>query len=620
MRRLRYKIGFGYFALLFIILGFSIYVTYDFIRLRTANNQLIERNNITVQAGTEMLKSMIEQEKAQIAILGHFDQTMMNRFKNHRDRFLIQYLKASKTSASPTESAVLDSIIEVYKVYLVKSDTLFMFSQLKSRLSSLFHVVNIVPLQEKLNRFCLQLLEINHTTMSNTNLRVRTIASKEVIIVMMSTGIMAIILSVWFYFQTTQYILGPTQKLRSTLRQIRSGHLYQKIDVQSQDELADLLIEFNKMTERLRAYEELNIKSIIAEKKKSEALVESLTDPIIVTDDNHQVILMNRAAILLLDIDSEQWQNRRIDEIVKDSNLAKLLIADEEYRREIERRDFVVTFASMGRTLFFRPSQTVISEPESDFRWLVTLFHDVTRFKDLDRMKTDFIATLSHEFRTPLTSINMTVDILIEGIIGAMNERQRELLIAAKSDLIRLTKLVTELLDLSKLESSESPIKIEPVNFEQLVTDSLKPLNLLFNDKRIKLEVQIDKNIPIFMGDHQKLIWVITNLVSNALRYTSENGRVTVWARQLNREIRVQVEDTGRGIPSDALESIFDKFVQIKKPTESTPGSVGLGLAITKQVVEAHGGRIWVESELDKGSIFTFTLPVQGKTDGNTKA
>jgi signal transduction histidine kinase len=229
-------------------------------------------------------------------------------------------------------------------------------------------------------------------------------------------------------------------------------------------------------------------------------------------------------------------------------------------------------------------------------------------------MKSELMATVSHEFRTPLTSINMTIDILQEEIIGRINSQQRELLQAAKDDSIRLIKLVKELLDLSRLESGKYQMKMDQVSLQQLVTESLKPLTLLMKEKQIDLEVNIDHNFPIFWGDQQQLSWAIINLVNNALRYTPQHGKITIAAEQKNGEIYVHIADTGRGIPKEALETIFEKFVQFKEPTDSTPGSVGLGLAITKQVVEAHGGKIWVESEPGRGSTFTFTMPIARKT------
>jgi NtrC-family two-component system sensor histidine kinase KinB len=224
-------------------------------------------------------------------------------------------------------------------------------------------------------------------------------------------------------------------------------------------------------------------------------------------------------------------------------------------------------------------------------------------------MKSEFIATVSHELRTPLTSINMAVDIMSQEVLGKINEHQRDMLTTAKDDCERLTKLVKELLDMSRLESGKYELKRERINLRSLVEEALKPLRLQFREKGIRLETEIPADTPEVPGDQRQLSWVVANLVSNALRYTPTDGTVTIHSDLLDDSIRVSVKDSGRGIPPDAVEVIFDKFVQIKQSTDATPGSVGLGLAIAKEVVEAHGGKIWVESSVGRGSTFFFTIP-----------
>jgi signal transduction histidine kinase len=203
----------------------------------------------------------------------------------------------------------------------------------------------------------------------------------------------------------------------------------------------------------------------------------------------------------------------------------------------------------------------------------------------------------------------MGIDILSQEVVGSVNQRQKDLLVAAKDDSERLRKLVKELLDLSKLESGKYEMKKELVDFRRLVADAVRPLRLPFEEKRIHLEIDVPENLPALSADSHQLNWVITNLLSNALRWTDTGGRVQLTAKEENQSLLVTVADTGQGIPEENLEIVFDKFVQLKSSTETTPGSVGLGLAIAREVVEAHGGRIWIESTVGVGSTFFFTLP-----------
>jgi signal transduction histidine kinase len=267
-------------------------------------------------------------------------------------------------------------------------------------------------------------------------------------------------------------------------------------------------------------------------------------------------------------------------------------------------------FTRGSNRLYFRPKLTKVVDSEGRMFGLLTILQDVTQFKELDRMKSDFIATLSHEFRTPLTSINMSIDILNQELLGPLNERQKDLIHATKEDSQRLTKLARELLQLSKLEAGKLQFKNEELDVRALVEATTKPLLIQFQEKGVRLETEVPDNLPRLVADEQQLSWVITNLVTNALKFTRTGGCVTVRALLRNSEMHVEVEDTGEGIAKEHLERVFDKFVQLKNHAASTPGSVGLGLAIAKEIVEAYRGRIWVESEVGKGSRFTFTIPL----------
>ena len=318
---------------------------------------------------------------------------------------------------------------------------------------------------------------------------------------------------------------------------------------------------------------------------------------------------MNLTAAQMLGNPATGMEGRPVEEVVADTRLRRLLMASEEQLRETAHSDFLLKLENGKNTIYYRPRQTIIVDETGQNQGIVTLFEDVTRFKDLERLKTEFIATVSHEFRTPLTSINMTIDILSQQLLGPVSAQQAELLTNAKEDCGRLTKLVRELLDLSRLETGHHQMKMVPLNLAKIVQEAIGPLRLPLRNKEIRLTSEVE-GMPAFLGDPQQLSYVFTNLLSNALRHTPAGGEVRISAVAEPEEIRVAVADNGSGIPLEAQASIFEKFVQVRKESETTPGSVGLGLAIARQVVHAHGGRIWVESEPGQGSTFYFTLPL----------
>lgn len=637
MRGLRYKIATGYVVLLAIILVTSIFAVHDFSQLSNSVGGILKQNYENVLAAENMLKALDNQENALLAMLVQSgDSTLVlfnterseerslvvydaNRslelpmavFNTNRDEFLQWFEQTNSVITSPSEHALLDSIIFAYRRFLGVSDSLHHMVQQRQPFAKLraFQRAEIEPSLVKINRYCKTLLETNQEAISSMDRRAKDITGQATQVVIVAL-VIAILLSIVGSLQFTGSILKPLKQLTQTVRRIGEGNLNQKIDIHTDDEIGELSREFNKMTERLRSYEELNIHQLIAEKKKSETIVESIADPIIVTDENSSILLMNEAAAAMIGVQGASWQGQPLRLRQNNDLWAKLMHVGEAKPDDPAHNDFLLAVAREGKTFYYRPRQTKITDEQGQVQGVVTLLQDVTRFKNLDQMKSEFMATVSHEFRTPLTAINMTIDILSQEVLGKMNARQHELLNAAKDDCERLKKLVRELLDLLRLESGRYKIKSESLNLSGLLEHALRPLRLLFEEKEVSLNIALAPSLPEVPGDQEKLSWVINNLVSNALRYTPAHGHVTISAERNNGVIQVCVADTGRGIPADALETIFEKFVQVKEPTDATPGSVGLGLAIAKEVIEAHGGKIWVESEVGVGSKFNFTIPV----------
>ena len=608
MSSLRFKIGAGYYSLVAIIVVLSIVVIVSFVRLSRSITPILEEHTRTAVASQNMLKALDEQIQDQILMLRGDVNLAYISYQGSRDRFLNWYQRALDANLPGPDKAVLDSLIFTYRVYLTNSEAFYRLCREGSPLARPFHMESIVPVEQQLRRQCLRLIEINQALTSKTVARARDAMNRSIILIAV-TAVLAILFAIWSNAQVSRNVIRPASTLARTIRLISRGQLNQKIDITTNDEFAEISREFNKMTERLRTYEEMNIHQLIAEKNKSETIVASIAEPLIVTDAQHKVVLTNLAAAGMLGLPAGAIEGREVAEVVTNDRLRRLLLTTKEQLRKTAHSDYLLRMEKGEETTYYRPRQTVIVDEKGTTQGIVTLFEDVTRFKDLERLKTEFIATVSHEFRTPLTSITMTIDILTQQILGSVSPQQSELLANAKEDCDRLTKLVRELLDLSRLETGHYQIKKAPFDLQKMVQETLGPLRLPFKEKGIDLVCELT-GTPMLYGDSQQLSYVITNLLNNALRHTPPGGKVEISAALIQEEIRIAVVDTGSGIPAEAQSTIFDKFVQVKKVSETTPGSVGLGLAIAKQVVEAHGGRIWVESEPGHGSAFYFTLPL----------
>jgi NtrC-family two-component system sensor histidine kinase KinB len=243
----------------------------------------------------------------------------------------------------------------------------------------------------------------------------------------------------------------------------------------------------------------------------------------------------------------------------------------------------------------------------------VMLLEDITHLREIDRLKSEFIATASHELRTPLTSLEMGVHLLLEGSAGELSAKQHELLAMCRDDTLRLDKLVKDLLELSRIESGEGVPQLAPVPARELVLDAVEPLRRRIDAKGLALRVDIPEGLPPMAADRGKVERVITNLVTNAIRATDAGGAIDITAARRAGFVAISVRDTGRGIPHDYLARVFEPFVQVPN---ASAGGAGLGLSISRRIVQAHGGQITVRSEPGQGTTFTFTLPVAAEAAG----
>ncbi len=614
MRSLRLKIGFGYFVLILIVLATSVFALLKFVQLRNQVAPILRNTYQSTLAAENLLRSLDDQEHALLSAVIDDPELYRTYFNESRDIFISWLVKVKESVSVPFQNALIDSIIATDSIYNQAADQLFVYLIEKNnrRLGLKYQKYVVRPIAERLRNQCSQLLEANQTSMIMAEKRIYQ-NTQEAIISMLFTALASIVLSIWTGIRFTRTVIIPAEKLTETVRKIGQGNLNQKIDVLTDDEIGVLSSEFNKMTERLRKYEEMNVHQILAEKRKSETIVASISEPVIVTDGYNRLVLVNEAAKLLLNI-SLDWAGKYVNEVITQQEVCSFFEESlyDEGNFTNKSKDFLFSLQKDDAILYYRPHQTKIYDEEKKLQFVVTLFADVTRFKTLEKMKTDFIATVSHELRTPLTSLAMGIDILSKEITGPLTKKQKELIASAESDIERLRKLVKDLLDLSKFEAGKSELQKEFCNFSQVVEAASRALRLQFDEKGISFTTSVPSTLPPVFIDAEKITWVLTNLLNNALRYTQTGGKVSLTVELQNQNLLVCVQDTGQGIPEEYHELIFDKFVQVKPATETNPGSVGLGLAIAREIIESHKGKIWVKSKVGVGSTFYFTIPING--------
>jgi PAS domain S-box-containing protein len=349
------------------------------------------------------------------------------------------------------------------------------------------------------------------------------------------------------------------------------------------------------------------------EASKRQAILESIAEGVMVADARGEVIMMNAAAERILGLRREEVLGRPIRHFT-----GLYGPAWQEWMASLQR--WLSAPHGQPPTLFMRHEL----EPEgrfitvhaalvmmgTEFLGIVSVFRDITAEVEADRAKAEFISTVSHELRTPMTSIKGYVDLLLMGSAGPLSEMQRRFLQIVRANADRLKTLVDDLLDISRIESGRLQLDLRPVPLEAAVEAVIISLKARLDEKRQQLEVDLPDALPPVMADKDRLIQILMNLVSNAHKYTPEGGWIRIRARPQGEMVRVEVQDTGIGIPPEALPRIFERFYRVDDPrVQETPGT-GLGLSIVKALVELHGGQIGVESEVGKGSTFYFTLPI----------
>jgi signal transduction histidine kinase len=321
--------------------------------------------------------------------------------------------------------------------------------------------------------------------------------------------------------------------------------------------------------------------------------------------------MANPTAESLLGI-TKQDIGKPIKEVVKNEHLLSLVKNIPQDPEGVIEKDIELVSAVEATKKVLRTSSAVVADPDGNTVGMVTTLNDITKQKELDNLKSTFVANVSHELRTPLVSMDKSISLILSKTAGEINKDQEQFLSIAQRNLKRLGLLINDLLDLSKLEAGKLQLKRELSGIKKVIEESVEGLNTWAATKGITLEKAVQEGLPELNIDPNRLIQVLNNLIGNAIKFTPKEGKVTIEAKlgENNREIQVSVIDTGIGIPKENLPKIFSKFYQIGERSASDIGGTGIGLSIAKEIVELHGGRIWVESEHGHGAQFKFVLPV----------
>lgn len=454
--------------------------------------------------------------------------------------------------------------------------------------------------------------ELNMKAISNKNESANKEYSRAETFIALSASCCFVVL-LTFIFNFPGFVANPLAEFSSAIKQVGNGNYLHKLHFNNNDEFSELAVSFNSMAKKLHDWENSNISKLKSEKSRIEAIIAQMQDAIIGINENGEVLFLNKLAAQLLEVNEKETIGQNVEELAKkndllrrvtqlnqDNKLLKIFADERESYFELESREIVIPNIQSDEA---EPIST-----SSKSAGKVYVLKNITQFKELDEAKTNFIATVSHELKTPLSSIKMSLKLLTDNRIGAVNNEQMELLTHIQEDSDRLLKITSELLDLSQVESGNLKLNFAMAKPEHIAKFAIDAVNFQAEQKLIQLELKSEGNLPEINVDVQKTVWVLVNFLSNALRYSSEQSIVLINVFSKDNSIEFSVKDFGKGIEEKYCKRLFDRYFQVPTDGQNKSGS-GLGLAISKDFIEAEGGEIWVESSVGEGSTFGFRLP-----------
>lgn len=609
MKTLKSKFNAFYFCVvlsLILIIGatsaFSLY------SIRSQIDNLIINNYSSIKACNNMLDFIREQNTNLLSYINTSDAKKSEAFYYNNSDFYKWFNVERNNITEPNEKNL---VTEINKDYVEFMAQLPILQQIKSEKgtesANVYYENSIKPIFTKVTKNLNAVSSINETAMLNDKNKVRNTTERLMYIILI-LSITAVIIGFLIGSYFINRFLKPVYSLNETIKSIKEGNLDVIAPIISEDEVGEVTKEFNKMTKRLKEYENSTAGQLMNEKNKSIAIVKSISDPLVVLNTDYKFMLLNHAFEKFFNINEDEVIYKHFLEIIHNKDLYNHISSVFKVGEEVSHSK-IIQLNFNESEYFFNVICTLVKDMYGNTTGIVILFQNVTELKLLEKMKANFISTISHEFKTPLTSIMIGTSLIVDENIGILNEKQKNIINTISDDGERLSELVTNLLQLSRIESDNEMYDFKACSIVGIIDTCVKNFYDRAEVNEVNLYYAADETLPRIKADNEKIVWVINNLISNAMKYTNAGDEIFISAKVKHDEMYISVKDTGVGIPEAYIEKIFDKFVQVIGSDSEARGS-GLGLTISKEIVEAHHGTIWCESEVDAGSTFTFTIPL----------
>lgn len=563
--RLKTKITLGVLFLYFMLLLVSVLGYYYLTNLNVKARTILEDNYESLEYNKNMLASLDALSLDHASALQRFEHNLQQQERNI------------------TEAGEGPATEQVRKAFeRLKQDT-----------------ANPAKHMQAIRQSIYVIMDLNMQAIVGKNERVKKTANKALLYIAIISGV-CFLLGLTFVYNFPGYVANPIRELTAGIKGIAEKKYSQRLHFKSEDEFGELALAFNTMAQRLDDYEHSNLARIMFEKTRAEAVISSLRDATIGFDNKGTILFANSQALQLLNMTEKDLIGKPALEAAKYNDLLTFLVN----RQDNTPLKIVVE----GKESFFTKEMVDIHHENERIGYVIIL-KNITSFREQDLAKTHFIATVSHELKTPLASSDFSLKLLEDERIGHLTAEQRELVESLKQDNLRMIKIVSELLNLSQVESGNIQLQPQPVSPVQVVQYALETVRKQAAQQQVTINTTLPQDAPQIQADVEKTAWVLVNLLTNAIRYSPSGSGIRLTVEQTDDQmLTFSVQDTGKGIPPAFREKIFERFYQV--PGTHHQKSSGLGLAIAREFIEAQGGSISVESEEGKGSRFYFKLPL----------
>ena len=601
MLGLRQKLSLGFGGLLLIILIIGIQSISHLTQLGQSVDVILRENYRSVIACQEMEESLERMDSGTLfVLLGEKEEGTELIQKN--EAVFEKALQAELNNITlPEEGRKAHHLQDLFKQYQATLHEMQgIGTPVHQKRDAYFN--RLFPLFVQIKETADEILQMNQKNMSDANNLARHSAAsaKRQMYILLLAGMLV---AVGFVLFTGKWILRPIRRLISSAEEIKQGNLELVVQSDSRDEIGQLSEAFNDMALALRESRRSDQTRLTRIQRATEQTFNSLPDAVAIIDPGGKVDVATETARNVFELKPGKQirglPSRWMDEIFTEAlRTGRTIVPSGEQR--------VIQHFVNGEEHYFRPEAIPILGRDMQPTGVVLVLQDVTQERKQEELKRGVISTVSHQLKSPLTSIRMAIHLLLEEKIGSLTPKQTELLVAAREDSDRLHSILNNLLDISRIESGKVEMNFRKVSPHSMVFEALEPFQMDFKDRNVMLGTELQDDLPEVWADTARMNHVFANLLSNALRYTPPGGKVTVLGKADEEWVQFSVADSGKGIPSQYLARIFEQFFRV--PDQGTETGAGLGLAIVKEIVEAHGGTVKVESRLGEGSTFTFTL------------